>query len=77
MQLMHDARSRSLSAAGLYDSNRYLGVPELGDDHTDSLTLDIKGREYEVVPTLHLQALGVRVFATSWITWAPCERRAR
>jgi FkbM family methyltransferase len=73
MQLTHDERSHSLSAAGLYDSNRYLEVPgrtlgslmaELGDDHIDLLKLDIEGSEYDLMPTLDLQALGVRVFAT-------------
>ena len=61
MQVTHDPRSRSLSAAGLYDTDRYVEVPgrrleslmaELGDDHIDLLKLDIEGSEYDVVPTL-------------------------
>jgi FkbM family methyltransferase len=73
MQVTHDARSRSLSAASLYDTARYVEVPgrtfeslmaELGDDHIDLLKLDIEGSEYDVVPRLDLRALGVRVFAT-------------
>jgi methyltransferase FkbM-like protein len=64
--------SRSLSAVGLYDTDWYIEVPartlepftaELGDDHVDLLKLDIEGSEYDVVPTLDLRALGVRVFA--------------
>lgn len=73
MQITHDPGSRSLSAVGLYDTERYVEVPgrkleslmaELGDDHMDLLKLDIEGSEYDIVPTLDLRALGVRVFAT-------------
>ena len=73
MQVTHDPRSRSLSAAGLYDTDRYVEVPgrrleslmaELGDDHIDLLKLDIEGSEYDVVPTLTYRTLGVRMFAT-------------
>jgi hypothetical protein len=39
-------------------------MTELGDDRIDLLKLDIEGSEYEVVPTLDLRTLGVRVFAT-------------
>ena len=73
MQLTHDAGSRSVSSAGLYDSDQFVELPgrtltslmaELGDDHIDLLKLDVEGAEYELLPTLDLQALGVRVFAT-------------
>jgi len=73
MQVTHDPGSRSLSAAGLYDPDRYVEAPgrrlesvmvELGDDHIDLLKLDIEGSEHDVVPTLDLRALGVRIFAT-------------
>lgn len=73
MQRTHDSSSRSVSAAGLYDSHDYLEVPgrtlqslmaDFGDQRIDLLKLDIEGIEYDVIPTLDLQALGVRVFAT-------------
>jgi FkbM family methyltransferase len=73
MQITHHPGSRSVSAAGLYDTSSYVEVPgrrleslmaELGDQRIDLLKLDIEGSEYEVVPTLDLQELGVRVFAT-------------
>ncbi len=73
MQLTHDRSSRSVSAAGLYDSRDFVELPgrtiaslmaELGDERIDLLKLDIEGGEYEVIPTLDLRALGVRVFAT-------------
>jgi FkbM family methyltransferase len=73
MQLTHDPNSRSVSAAGLYETRSYIEFPgrtlsslmaELGDTRIDLLKLDIEGGEYEVVPTLDLSALGVKVFAT-------------
>ena len=73
MQVTHDAQSSSVSSAGLYESRDYLELPgrslrslmaELGDERIDLLKLDIEGAEYEVVPTLDLRALGVKVFAT-------------
>lgn len=72
MQPHHERSSASLSAAGLYDTDQWTEVPgltlaslmrEFGDDHIDLLKLDLEGLEYEVVPTLDLVALGVRVFA--------------
>jgi FkbM family methyltransferase len=72
MQAHHEPDSRSLSAAGLYDTDDWIEVPgltlaslmrEFGDDHIDLLKLDVEGIEYELVPTLDLVALGVRVFA--------------
>ncbi len=72
MQLTHDPRSSSVSAAGLYESHSYVEYPgrtlpslmsELGDDRIDLLKLDIEGGEYELLPTLDLNELGVKVFA--------------
>lgn len=73
VQITHDATSQSVSAAHLYESAAFVELPgrtlrslmeELGDDHIDLLKLDIEGAEYEVLPTLDLRALGVKVFAT-------------
>jgi FkbM family methyltransferase len=73
MQMHHEAVSESVSAAGLYDSSAWVEVPgrtvpsvmrELGDDRIDLLKLDVEGAEYELMPTLDLASLGVRVFAT-------------
>jgi FkbM family methyltransferase len=72
MQRTHDARSRSVSPAGLYESHSFVELPgrtlsslmaELGDERIDLLKLDIEGGEYEVVPTLDLARLGVKIFA--------------
>lgn len=73
MQLTHDMQSRSVSSAGLYESKDYVELPgrsleslmsELGDERIDLLKLDIEGGEYDLVPNLDLQAMGVKVFAT-------------
>lgn len=73
MQLTHDPNSQSVSPAGLYDTHSYIELPgrtlpslmaELGDTRIDLLKLDIEGGEYEVIPTLDLNALGVKIFAT-------------
>jgi FkbM family methyltransferase len=73
MQVTHDDNSRSVSAAALYESAEYVELPgrtvpslmtELGDERIDLLKLDIEGGEYDVVPSLDLRALGVKVFAT-------------
>src|SRR6185437_6361477 len=59
-------------AAGLYESEDFIEVPgrtlpslmaELGDERIDLLKLDIEGAEYEVLPTIDMRALGVKVFA--------------
>jgi len=72
MQVSHDPQSQSVSAAGLYDSHHFVELPgrtlpslmsELGDEHVDLLKLDIEGSEYEVLPTIDLGALGVKVLA--------------
>jgi FkbM family methyltransferase len=73
MQVTHDRQSRSVSPAGLYESDEYVEVPgrtleslmgELGDDHIDLLKLDIEGGEYELLPMLDMRGLGISVFAT-------------
>jgi FkbM family methyltransferase len=72
MQVTHDPGSQSVSAAHLYDSHSFIELPgrtlpslmaELGDERIDLLKLDIEGSEYELLPTLDLPALGVKVFA--------------
>jgi FkbM family methyltransferase len=72
MQQTHHPGSRSLSSAELYDTRSFVEIPgrtlpslmaELGDDRIDLLKLDIEGGEYEVLPTLDLHMLGVKVFA--------------
>jgi FkbM family methyltransferase len=72
MQTTHDSRSRSVSAAGLYDSKDFIELPgrtleslmsELGDPQIDLLKLDIEGAEYDLLPRLDLRSLGVKVFA--------------
>jgi FkbM family methyltransferase len=73
LQVTHEAVSKAVSSAGLYDTNTWVEAPgrtlpslmrELGDDHIDLLKLDLEGAEYEVIPTLDLTGIGVRVFAT-------------
>ncbi len=72
MQTHHEAGSESLSAAGLYDTDEWMEVDgrtipslmqEFGDDHVDLLKIDVEGIEYDLMPTLDLVGLGVRVFA--------------
>ncbi|MFI5009074.1 MAG: FkbM family methyltransferase [Solirubrobacterales bacterium] len=72
MQRTHHPGSRSLSSAQLYDTHDFLEVPgrtlrslmaELDDDRIDLLKLDIEGGEYEVLPTLDLHSLEVKVLA--------------
>jgi FkbM family methyltransferase len=72
MQVTHDRNSRSVSGVGLYESADFIELPgrtlpslmeELGDRRIDLLKIDIEGSEYELVPTLDLRSLGVKVFA--------------
>jgi FkbM family methyltransferase len=73
MQVTHDPRSESVSAAKLYESNQFLEqVPgrtlpsllaEMGDERVELLKIDVEGSEYDLVPTLDLDGLGVRVLA--------------
>jgi FkbM family methyltransferase len=73
MQVSHDPGSKSVSAAGLYDSDSWVEAPgrtlpslmrDFGDERIDLLKLDIEGAEYAVLPTIDLASLGVRIFAT-------------
>jgi FkbM family methyltransferase len=75
MQITHDPQSRSVSSAGLYESGDYVELPgrtlpslmhQIGDQHVDLLKLDIEGGEYDVLPTLDLRALGVKIFAVQF-----------
>ena len=70
MQRTHIPGSRSLSPVHLYDTEDYVDLPgrtiaslmeELGDEHIELLKIDVEGGEYELMPTLDLPALGVRV----------------
>jgi FkbM family methyltransferase len=72
MQVTHDAGSRSVSSAGLYESEVYVEYPgrtldslmrERGYDHIDLLKIDVEGAEYELIPTLDLRGLEVKVLA--------------
>jgi FkbM family methyltransferase len=72
MQITHDPRSRSVSSAQLYESSDFIDVPgrtlptlmaELGDPRIDLLKFDVEGAEYEILPTVDLRALGVKVLA--------------
>jgi FkbM family methyltransferase len=72
MQVTHDAQSRSVSAAGLYESEQFVELPgrtlpslmaELGDERIDLLKLDIEGVEYEFLEQVRLSDFGVKVFA--------------
>jgi FkbM family methyltransferase len=75
MQVTHDPQSQSVSAAQLYDSHSFTELPgrtlpslmaELGDQQIDLLKLDIEGSEYELLPTLDLPALGVKVLCVQF-----------
>lgn len=70
MQVSHVPVSQSVSAAALYEGDRYVELPgrslaslmaEHGDDHIELLKLDIEGFEYELLPALDLQDVGVNV----------------
>ncbi len=83
MQVTHDPNSLSVSAASLYESESFVELPgrtlrslmdELGDQRIDLLKLDIEGSEYEVLPTIDLRELGVKVFATQLHHTAPVSR---
>lgn len=72
MQTTHHPGSQSVSAAQLYDTHDFVELPgrslpslmtEFGDQRIDLLKVDIEGAEYQVVPHLDLQALGVKVFS--------------
>jgi FkbM family methyltransferase len=71
-QMTHDETSKSVSPAGLYESDEYVELPgrtihslmtEFGDSTVELLKLDIEGGEYDLLPQLDLRSLGFRVFA--------------
>ena len=70
MQHSHEARSGSLSAAGLYESPDSTTVPgrtipslmqEFGDSSVELLKVDVEGLEYDLLPALDFEAMGVQV----------------
>jgi FkbM family methyltransferase len=72
MQVTHHPGSQSVSAAQLYDTHSFIELPgrtlpslmaEFGDEQIDLLKIDVEGSEYELMPTLDLPGLGVKVFA--------------
>jgi FkbM family methyltransferase len=72
MQITHDAGSRSVSAAELYDTREFLELPgrtlrslmaELDDERVDFLKMDIEGAEYALLGDLDLRAIGVKLLA--------------
>lgn len=72
MQQTHHPGARAVSAAGLFDANRWYEFPgrslsslmaELGDQQIDLLKMDTEGTEYELLPALDLRALGIKVLA--------------
>jgi FkbM family methyltransferase len=72
MQHTHNPSGLALSSANLFDTHQFVEVPgrtlaslarELDHPRIDLLKLDLEGAEYEVVPQLDLDALGVKAFA--------------
>lgn len=75
MQITHDQSSRSMSPAGLYESQTTVEtagrtlmtlMSEFGDHHIDLLKLDIEGGEYALLPTISPRELGVQVLAVQF-----------
>lgn len=72
MQRTHHPGSHSLSAADLYDTSEMVEIPgrslaslasERGQSQIELLKIDVEGAEYDILPTLDLDALGVRILA--------------
>jgi FkbM family methyltransferase len=72
MQRSHHPGARAVSAAALFDTDEWdvfagRSLPslmeELGDGEIDLLKMDTEGTEYELLPSLELPALGVKVLA--------------
>ncbi len=72
MQRTHHPNGLALSSANLFETDQFIEVPartlaslarELGHSHIDLLKFDLEGAEYEVVPQLDLDALGVKALA--------------
>ena len=51
-------------------------MAELGDTRIDLLKIDVEGGEYQLLPTLDLNALGVKVFAIPLRRTAPSRTPA-
>ncbi|MBI5105851.1 MAG: FkbM family methyltransferase [Solirubrobacterales bacterium] len=75
-----DHERGAVSAAGLFDTGSAFTRPGrtipslmrvLGDRHVELLKLDVEGSEYDVIPSLDLRALGVRVFLTEFHHTSP------
>ena len=61
-----------MSGAGLFDTHQWDEFPgrsipslmeEFADERVDLLKMDTEGTEYEILPALDLQGLGVKVLA--------------
>jgi FkbM family methyltransferase len=73
MQHTHHPGSRAVSAAGLFDTrdewDQFPGrslpslMAEYGDKQIDLLKMDTEGTEYDLLPSLDLRALGIKVLA--------------
>lgn len=70
-----DLERGSVSAVNLYGVDTPHTKPgrslpslmaELGDEKVDLLKIDVEGSEYQIVPTLDLSGLGVRVFCVEF-----------
>ena len=73
MQRTHHPGARAVSAAGLFDTtddwDEFPGrslpslMAEYGDKQIDLLKMDTEGTEYDLLPSLDLPALGIKVLA--------------
>ena len=73
MQRTHHPGARAVSAAGLFDTTdpweEFPGrslpslMSEFGDRQVDLLKMDTEGTEYDLLPSLDLRALGIKVLA--------------
>jgi FkbM family methyltransferase len=72
MQRTHHPGSQAVSAAGLFETDDWELFPgrslsslmaEFGDERIDLLKMDTEGTEYDLLPSLDLRALGIKVLA--------------
>jgi len=72
MQRTHHPGAQAVSGAGLFDTDAWTTFPgrslpslmaEFGDGQIDLLKMDSEGSEYELLPSLDLPALGIKVLA--------------
>lgn len=72
MQKTHHPGAQAVSGAGLFDTDAWSPFPgrslpslmaEFGDDRIDLLKMDTEGTEYQLLPSLDLRALGIKVLA--------------